>query len=306
MRASEVGVKPLKEVKPPVGVSELGLPSLTTKDELKRQNVRALYQAAVDFIHKNFKTNSDFTHSPEKEEAFEKLHAWERQVDKYRSYLEKVEKNNDRQIRAAAKEAKVRESNRVAGVAQGIVKSLALQEGAMAQMLVDGYHASIDKAREVIAKHNGSNETMTKSEEEYLSRHPYVFDKSNSGYGLPERFVDKNGKVQYKRNYVIDEEKADPIKLLEAARNIAHENIVNFANKLVVKTEGIAGKDEKLVGQPIVHHSSLDPWGNSTIEINTTNRKVVWKTNMIFNRSKLNNMFNQWPTRMVSNEERKG
>jgi len=100
--------------------------------------------------------------------------------------------------------------------------------------------------------------------------------------------------------------KKDPRKddktIASEADSRAKDIINSYAEKLIDKTEGIAGKGTSLVGKPKVTLSGSDPWRDSTVEIGMGDKKVTWKTKMIWNRSVNNNSFNQWPTRLKGTE----
>jgi hypothetical protein len=82
----------------------------------------------------------------------------------------------------------------------------------------------------------------------------------------------------------------------------AKEVIHSYANKLIQKTEEIAGKDAGLVGTPKIKLSGNDPWRDSEVEIGMGDKKVTWKTKMIWNTVgrgvRSGNSYNQWPTRL--------
>jgi hypothetical protein len=98
------------------------------------------------------------------------------------------------------------------------------------------------------------------------------------------------------------EQKRDDQRLADDADKRAKEVILSFSEKLIDKTEGVAGKGAQLVGKPKVKMSGSDPWGQSTVEIAMGDKKVTWKTKMIWNRSVNNKSFNQWPTRLQDTE----
>jgi hypothetical protein len=84
----------------------------------------------------------------------------------------------------------------------------------------------------------------------------------------------------------------------DKAKDVIH----TYANKLIQKTEEIAGKDVGLVGTPKIKLSSGDPWRDSEVEIGMGDKKVTWKTKMIWNTVgrgiNSGNSYNQWPTRL--------
>lgn len=98
------------------------------------------------------------------------------------------------------------------------------------------------------------------------------------------------------------EPKKDDQRIADEADKRAKEVINSYANKLIEKTEQIAGKGASLVGKPKVGISGSDPWRESTVEIAMGDKKVTWKTKMIWNRSVNNKSFNQWPTRLKDTE----
>ena len=114
------------------------------------------------------------------------------------------------------------------------------------------------------------------------------------------------GEQQVKYALPIAVYKKDPKKndqqIANEADQRAKEVIHSFSEKLIDKTEGIAGKGTQLVGKPKVKMSGSDPWGQSTVEIAMGDKKVTWKTKMIWNRSVNNKSFNQWPTRLQDTE----
>jgi hypothetical protein len=98
------------------------------------------------------------------------------------------------------------------------------------------------------------------------------------------------------------DQKRDDQRLADDADKRAKEVILSFSEKLIDKTEGVAGKGAQLVGKPKVKMSGSDPWGESTVEIAMGDKRVTWKTKMIWNRSVNNKSFNQWPTRLKDTE----
>lgn len=294
---SRVGLnKPAPEA--PDAVVELGLPSLKGKTLEEIKSTWRLRQAAFDKIDKEWNLPS----GEERNAWLDKMNEWEDRAAKYKRHLEKLDKQERQANRGATKVAKEKERNRVAGVAQGVIKSLWPQERALADAIYNGKEAELQTVKELIAKSEGRRENLTEMEEKFLIRSGYAklgVDRVGSHY------EDAFGRFRWKGPLTLDSEAANPDKIREESERMAKDNIESFAAKLVVKTEETAGKGEEMVGEPIIRNSSTDPWRESTIEINTTSRKLVWSTKMILNRSKLQNDFNQWPTRLVSNEERK-
>jgi hypothetical protein len=90
--------------------------------------------------------------------------------------------------------------------------------------------------------------------------------------------------------------------LRKDAEQRAQEVIHSYANKLIVKTEEIAGKGVGLVGAPKIKLTGNDPWRDSEMEIGMGDKKVTWKTKMIWNTVgrgiNEGNSYNQWPTRL--------
>lgn len=78
--------------------------------------------------------------------------------------------------------------------------------------------------------------------------------------------------------------------------------IHSYATKLINKTEEIAGKGVGLVGTPKIKLTGNDPWRDSEMEIGMGDKKVTWKTKMIWNTVgrgiNEGNSYNQWPTRL--------
>jgi hypothetical protein len=91
--------------------------------------------------------------------------------------------------------------------------------------------------------------------------------------------------------------------IMGSARSTAKDVIASYATKLVKKTEDLVGKESEVTGNPKVSSVGNNPWGESKVEVNMGGKKVVWKTKMIWNRSKLDKDFNQFPTRLVSQED---
>ena len=80
----------------------------------------------------------------------------------------------------------------------------------------------------------------------------------------------------------------------------AKQIVTNYAAKLINKTESIAGKGAELKDTPKITLRGHNPWQESTVEIAMGDKRVTWKTKMIWNRSVNDKSFNQWPTRLQS------
>lgn len=295
-RVSRASTKP-----PPVGpdaVSELGLPSLKGVTLSEFPSLHKLERDAFNKIDKEWNMPS----GPERDAMLEKLFEWEEKGRKYRGYLEKQEREERRAAKGAAKAVKEKERNRVAGVAKGIITSLWPQERGLADAIYRGKDAELAKVKELIAKAEGRRENLTEMEEKFVQRSGFANLEVDRTGGFYE---DAFGRERMRGKLSLDPVASDDERIREESDRIAKDNIESFANKLVVKTEETAGPGEEMVGAPIVRNSNTDPWADSIIEINTTNRKLVWSTKMIWNRSKLQNDFNQWPTRLLKNEDRK-
>ena len=91
--------------------------------------------------------------------------------------------------------------------------------------------------------------------------------------------------------------------IMKSAKSTAKEVISSYAQKLVVKTEDLVGKGGEFTGKPKIVLQGSDPWRESKVELNMGGKKITWKTKMIWNTSKLRKDFNQFPTRLVSQED---
>jgi hypothetical protein len=115
-----------------------------------------------------------------------------------------------------------------------------------------------------------------------------------------------NGTIQKElfppETFTKNQKKSD-VQIAQEADRDAAINVQMFVNKLISKTEELAGKGEKVGSVRWVGADSGDPWDESTIQIELNDKRVTWKTKMIDNRSKLDNHFNQWPTRLVGVSE---
>lgn len=288
-----------KSSKPaPKGFPELGLPDMTGKTLEEIGNLTNFYLKTKGEIEAKYE---DGRMPYDVQRKFDEYHE---QVFKYTNGIKFEAKQAEKAERASRKAEKDTKMVRMKEVSVGITTELKPQENAMAKRIFENEQSKLKVLREEIARYGGNAENMPQVVQDHLEKHPLVISKSPNDYGIIEKFTDKFGRARPKRTYSIDEEAADPVKAKALAEKLARENIEAFALKLVEKTEKEAGEGERLVGKPIVRQSSSDPWAGSTIEINTTNRKVVWKTNMILNFSKYQNAFNQWPTRLVENEKR--
>ena len=299
--AGEEAVKARKMPDAPTELPEFGLPDITGKtlDDIKALGgVTSLYQKSYGIMMAKYAPESP------PREVYDRFTDYHDKLYKYSNRLKNLEKEAEKAERAAKKSIKEANKDRIKQISTGIVTSLEPQEKAMATRILEHDIRKVEILKERIKKYDGKSENMPASVEKALDEEEFVKSTSGNEFGIVERFKDENGKWRGKYTYSIDEEKTDPVKLKANAERLSRQNIEAFAQKLVQKTEAEAGEGEQLVGSPIVRHSSTDPWSDSTIEINTTNRKIIWKTNMILNFSKYHNAFNQWPTRLVENEKR--
>ena len=92
-------------------------------------------------------------------------------------------------------------------------------------------------------------------------------------------------------------------EIMKSAKSTAKEVISSYATKLVSKTEDLVGKGGEFTGKPKITLSGNNPWQKSTVEQTMGGKKITWDTKMIWNISKLRNSFNQFPTRLVSQED---
>lgn len=239
----------------------------------------------------------------------------------------KEAKNKEAQAKAEARAAKDDETNRVVGVAAGVVKGLAPQRAALTDRFLEWREDDYGKMAARIAQANGDLEKLfplQKRGQTYNNRTD--FDKMNAFINSMKDNLERyNVEIPYLRGgqpvllsdgkpatdevtrYRLKENPDKSNWLSEASRN-AEAVIAEFAAKIVVKTEEYAkGKNsdgESIVGTPKVQSDYSDPWAESRITIETNKRTVTWRTNMIVNRSVYNKQFNQWPTTMVSDVEK--
>lgn len=228
----------------------------------------------------------------------------------------KAEKAAATQAKAEAKAAKDDEVKRIKGVASGVVRGLAPQRQALIGRFVDWRKDDYYKLADRLEKAGGNLDSLFPVKKNGVTYSNYTdYDKMNAWIAAnkdnleryeapgPKKWADGSPKMEtrYRLKANPDESKWLP----EAARN-ADAILEEFAAKIVEKTELHAkergSQDEKIVGTPIVRSNYSDPWSDSDITIETTHRKIVWRTNMIINRSVYNKHFNQWPTRLVSDE----
>jgi len=105
--------------------------------------------------------------------------------------------------------------------------------------------------------------------------------------------------VAYKQNSLAPTD-AD---IMKSAKSTAKDVISSYATKLVKKTEELVGTGGEFAGKPKITLSGNNPWQKSTVELTMGGKKITWDTKMIWNISKLRNSFNQFPTRLVSQED---
>lgn len=91
--------------------------------------------------------------------------------------------------------------------------------------------------------------------------------------------------------------------LMNESNRKASQIISSYASKLVKKTEDLVGTGGEFKGKPKVTLNGNDPWRESKVEVVMGGKKITWNTKMIWNVSKLDNSFNQFPTRLVSQED---
>jgi len=105
--------------------------------------------------------------------------------------------------------------------------------------------------------------------------------------------------------YVYKERRNAPtdLDIKNESAKTAKEVIDSYAKKLVSKTEDLVGKGVEFTGKPKIILQGSDPWKESKVELTMGGKKITWKTKMIWNVSKLRKDFNQFPTRLVSQED---
>ena len=307
------------------------------------------------------------------EAHIDKMFKTEELRDKNARAKEKAEKAARKAERDGAKDLKLKEKNRVEGLAKSLVYEMEPYEIALSQRIYDDekneqkvYESKVDKSngalllgeqderglpkgfyppeygREIYLGREGQSEkarrlepigvgdTMRKwltkdsdatdklvqdlkakgeevvrwmqSGEEYLIK--TVTEKTSNYNDATKQWEAGERKVKYALPIAVyrKEQKRDDQRLADDADKRAKEVILSFSEKLIDKTEGVAGKGAQLVGKPKVKMSGRDPWGESTVEIAMGDKKVTWKTKMIWNRSVNNKSFNQWPTRLKDTE----
>jgi hypothetical protein len=221
----------------------------------------------------------------------------------------KAAKADEANAKAQVQATKDDEKKRVAGISSGIVRGLAPQRTALIDRLVEYRKKDYDNMRAALESAKGDIEKLFTGRNKWDAMSAWQTKNKDS---LESYYVDKDGNRLPERVYG-----ASPRYRLKAepdtstwqgqARQEADAIIDEFSAKIVAKTEEQAkignSSDEKIIGTPKVE-SSLDPWQNSRITVETTHRVVTWETNMVLNRSKLNTWFNQWPTRLVSDTKK--
>lgn len=240
----------------------------------------------------------------------------------YKQELEnrKAEKAAQAAEKAAAKAAKTDEGKRIAGIASGISNGLTPQRTALIDTIIKYRRQDYDAKAGMLERFNGELEKLfTKNGrtdyekmdawrranqanlEVYKAEVPIVSRLT----GLTRKDANGNVVMETVARYRFKTEPDTSTWHTDASRQ-ATDIIDAFAAKIVAKTEEHAkikdSKGEQIVGTPVVRSNQSDPWADSDITIETTHRKITWRTNMILNRSKLDTMFNQWPTRLVSDE----
>lgn len=293
--------------------------------------------------------------------------------DKYVRAKEKADKAAKKAERDGAKDIKLKEKNRVEGLAKSLVYEMEPYEIALSQRIYDDekneqkvYDSKVDKSNGALLlgeqderglpkgfyppeygrkinigrvgeseearrlEPNGVDDTMRKwltkdkdasdklaqelrdkgeqvvrwmqSGEDYLIK--TVTEKTSKYNDATKQWEAGEQQVKYALPIAVykKDQKRDDQRLADDADKRAKEVILSFSEKLIDKTEGVAGKGAQLVGKPKVKMSGSDPWGQSTVEIAMGDKKVTWKTKMIWNRSVNNKSFNQWPTRLQDTE----
>lgn len=293
--------------------------------------------------------------------------------DKYVRAKEKADKAAKKAERDGAKDIKLKEKNRVEGLAKSLVYEMEPYEIALSQRIYDDekneqkvYDYKVDKSNGALLlgeqderglpkgfyppeygrkinigrvgeseevrrlEPNGEGDTMRKwltkdkdasdklaqelkakgeqvvrwmqSGEDYLIK--TVTEKTSKYNDATKQWEAGEQQVKYALPIAVykKDQKRDDQSLADDADKRAKEVILSFSEKLIDKTEGVAGKGAQLVGKPKVKMSGSDPWGQSTVEIAMGDKKVTWKTKMIWNRSVNNKSFNQWPTRLQDTE----
>jgi hypothetical protein len=120
----------------------------------------------------------------------------------------------------------------------------------------------------------------------------------------------KNDNAKYPTTYavpIIAYKQKDKVPtdadLMKSSKDKASQIISSYASKLVKKTEELVGTGGEFKGSPKVTLNGNDPWRESRVEVVMGGKKITWNTKMIWNVSKLDNSFNQFPTRLVSQED---
>lgn len=302
---SERGASGKAQKAPPVAPSafeELGLPSLVGVENSNLKSIfgKRFFDLKIEAMKKLDELHPKAT--PERQAAYERLNDWENAAEKYIRHLEKQEKSVAIKEKTLAKYNRVQDDKRVRAISETMIKSLRPQELAMA----DGYERStlekIESLRDELEKYDGLSEKMPYHLEKELAGSPYIKNEEISGQGSRPWYRDADGRDRVRMKFSIANG-LSPAAVRRTAEWRAHDSILSFTDKLVRKTEELAGKGERLVGEPKVRKSSNNPWSNSIIEIRTNSRIIKWETNMIMNRSKYDRNFNQWPTRLISNEK---
>lgn len=172
---------------------------------------------------------------------------------------------------------------------------------------------------------DGSFASMTKVERLREPPNQWVMKDTEASIKLAERLRAEGKNVQYvgydnnnphivtkygNTNYAIPitvykqrEDAPTDADIMKSAKSTAKDVISSYAQKLVVKTEDLVGKGGEFTGKPKIVLQGSDPWRESKVELNMGGKKITWKTKMIWNTSKLRKDFNQFPTRLVSQED---
>jgi hypothetical protein len=264
----------------------------------------------VNEIHKNTPYDKDpaaFQAALNKMDA--ELTAKYKPIYKQELANRKAAKAEEANAKAQEKAAKDDEKKRVGGISSGIVRGLAPQRTALIDRLIEYRKSDYENMKRTLEGAKGDIEKLFSGPKKWDNIATF---KARNKDSLEAYYVDEAGNAVPERIYgasVRYRLKAEPNTSTwhGDARQQADAIVDEFAAKIVAKTEEQAkignSSDEKIIGTPKVE-SSLDPWQNSRITVETTHRVVTWETNMILNRSKLNTVFNQWPTRLVSDTKK--
>lgn len=290
------------------------------------KNRREIEDAEMDELQRRYnQVNAEFPYDkfPKENEAGIKAARTEVEA-KYKAAYKQEQANRKAEKAKAAQEKAEKiaaiedEKRRITGVSSGVVRGLAPQRQALIDRFVEWRESEYKDIQGRLERVGGDIEKLFPVKKNGQTFYNYTdYDKMNAfkaankdnletyQVAVPSKY--RPDKTEMETRYRL---KANPdvSKWLPEASKNAEAIIAEFAYKIVEKTEeharGRDSKDEKIVGTPTVRTNYSDPWADSDITIETTHRKITWRTNMIVNRSVYNKHFNQWPTRLISDEEK--